>query len=61
MCFFILKRRWCIWKQTGTGGAIVILVGNFLRKKGIIMNYGEFGGQYVPQKLKKNIDYFNLL
>ncbi len=29
---------------------------NFLRKREIIMNYGEFGGQYVPQELKVKLN-----
>ena len=29
----------------------------FLRMKGsFIMNYGEFGGQYVPQELKEKLN-----
>lgn len=27
-----------------------------LKKEGNIMNYGEFGGQYVPQELKEKLD-----
>ena len=27
-----------------------------LRKKDIIMRYGEFGGQYVPQELKERLN-----
>ncbi len=28
---------------------------NILKKEGKIMNYGEFGGQYVPQELKEKL------
>ena len=29
---------------------------NILRKKELIMNYGKFGGQYVPQELKEKLN-----
>ena len=34
---------------------------NILKKEGKVMNYGEFGGQYVSQELKQRLEKSDLI